>query len=416
MTWRELLKSTVNNLRALLGFSPSPAKKAPPLSPPATHKPTPGQPWTGEVGDKTARPLQPPAAPLRTQNVPKGTVDVALDAAAFAVAKPPRAEPSPVAATSSPEKSWTRQGVAQVEPPTMDTTSVGEPTNEGEPQEQPPVNAYDDPPSDQHVDSPGYPQDHPQNNPHDHPQNHPQDEPEDDDPVFQDDGPNDHDDRHNDEPFDDEGDDDDRGSGDDSYDNGSDSNEDDEGVALTTLLESLLFVASEPVDPKQLAQTLAQPLEIIELGLSELADYYRRSLRGLRLQRFNNKVQLVTAPAAAPFIEAFLNLDNSTKLSGPALETLAVIAYRQPVTRAQIEAVRGVDCSGVLRSLIQRGLVAEVGRLEGIGRPILYGVTELFMQHFGLVEMTELPPLEETEADRLWAATELDDPETANAS
>jgi segregation and condensation protein B len=187
--------------------------------------------------------------------------------------------------------------------------------------------------------------------------------------------------------------------------------EDDEGVALTTLLESLLFVAAEPVDPRQLAQTLAQPLEMIELGLAELADYYQRSLRGLRVQRYNNKVQLVTAPAAAPFIEAFLNLDNTTRLSSPALETLAVIAYRQPVTRAQIEAVRGVDCAGVLRSLVQRGLVADVGRQEGVGRPILYGVTELFMQHFGLMEMGELPPLEETEADRLWAATVLEEQE-----
>jgi segregation and condensation protein B len=186
---------------------------------------------------------------------------------------------------------------------------------------------------------------------------------------------------------------------------------DDEGVALTTLLESLLFVASEPVDARQLAQALDQPLEIIELGLAELADYYQRSLRGLRIQRFNNKVQLVTTPIAAPFIEIFLNLDNSTRLSSPALETLAVIAYRQPVTRAQIEAVRGVDCAGVLRSLVQRGLVVEVGRMESMGRPILYGVTEQFMQHFGLVEMGELPPLEETEADRLWAATVLDEPE-----
>lgn len=196
---------------------------------------------------------------------------------------------------------------------------------------------------------------------------------------------------------------------------GNNGDDEDEGVALTTLLESLLFVAAEPVDPSQLAKTLAQPLEIIELGLAELADYYERSLRGLRVQRYNNKVQLVTAPAAAPFIEAFLNLDNTTRLSSPALETLAVIAYRQPVTRAQIEAVRGVDCAGVLRSLVQRGLVADIGRQEGIGRPILYGVTELFMQHFGLMEMGELPPLEETDADRLWAATimeeqELDDP------
>jgi segregation and condensation protein B len=195
------------------------------------------------------------------------------------------------------------------------------------------------------------------------------------------------------------------------YTNGDDAgaNTGDEGVALTTLLESLLFVAAEPVTPVQLAKTLDIPVETIEQGLAELADYYQRSLRGLRVQRFNDKVQLVTASAAAPFIEIFLNLDNTTRLSSPALETLAVIAYRQPVTRAQIEAVRGVDCSGVLRSLVQRGLVADVGRLEGVGRPILYGVTELFMQHFGLMEMADLPPLEETEADRLWTATALEE-------
>ncbi|MCB9159080.1 MAG: SMC-Scp complex subunit ScpB [Caldilineaceae bacterium] len=97
----------------------------------------------------------------------------------------------------------------------------------------------------------------------------------------------------------------------------------------------------------------------------------------------------------------------STRLSGPALETLAVIAYRQPVTRAQVEAVRGVDCSGVLRSLLQRGLIEDAGRLETVGRPILYSVTDLFMQHFGLTGMNELPELKTDEADTLWAATEL---------
>lgn len=180
-------------------------------------------------------------------------------------------------------------------------------------------------------------------------------------------------------------------------------------LALTSLLESLLFVASEPVDPSQLARTLAQPVQRIEEALVELATSYQQNKRGLRVQRLNDKVQLVTAPAAASYIELFLNLDTPTRLSGPALEALAIIAYRQPVTRAQIEAVRGVDCAGVLRSLVQRGLVADVGRAEGVGRPILYGVTELFMQHFGLMEMTELPPLEETDADRLWAATILEE-------
>ncbi len=180
-------------------------------------------------------------------------------------------------------------------------------------------------------------------------------------------------------------------------------------TSLAALLESLLFMAAEPVEPEQLARTLVAPIAAVEAGLAELAAFYKNNGRGLRLQLHNGKAQLVTAPAAAAYIETFLNLDAATRLSGPALETLAVIAYRQPVTRAQIEAVRGVDCAGVLRSLLQRGLVAETGRLESAGRPILYSVTERFMQHFGLVEMNDLPPLEETEADRLWAATVLAD-------
>ncbi|HXF63767.1 MAG TPA: SMC-Scp complex subunit ScpB, partial [Caldilineaceae bacterium] len=156
-----------------------------------------------------------------------------------------------------------------------------------------------------------------------------------------------------------------------------------------------------------LARALALPEAEIEEGLLHLANQYRAGGRGLRLQSFKGKVQLVTAPAAAGYVEAFLNLETTTRLSTPALETLAVIAYRQPVTRAQIEAIRGVDCAGVLRSLTQRGLIAEVGRLETVGRPILYGVTDLFMQHFGLEDLAELPPLEESEADRLHAATML---------
>lgn len=302
-------------------------------------------------------------------------VDVALAAEALA-ARNPRAEdertpqknlptpiePPPTPPPIAPEVTFTRQSVSHVDvPDAVDFAQASEPTPEPSAYEEA-GGGFEDVAAPMHHNGDGY----------------------------------EHGDGGNDHGHDDNG-------------GNADSNDNDEGVPLTTLLESLLFVASEAVEPRQLAQTLGQPLEVIELGLAELADYYQRSLRGLRLQRFNNKVQLVTAPVAAPFIELFLNLDNSTKLSSPALETLAVIAYRQPVTRAQIESVRGVDCAGVLRSLTQRGLVAEVGRQEGIGRPILYGVTDLFMQHFGLMEMTELPPLEETEADRLWAATVIDE-------
>jgi segregation and condensation protein B len=177
-------------------------------------------------------------------------------------------------------------------------------------------------------------------------------------------------------------------------------------VPLVAALESLLFVADEAVEPAQLARALGIGAAEVEAGLQALDAVYREGERGLRLQTRNGRYQLVTAPEAANLIETFLNLDTTTKLSGPALETLAVAAYRQPVTRAQIEAVRGVDCSGVLRSLLQRGLLEEVGRLDAPGRPVLYGVTDLFMHHFGLTALHELPPLESTELARIEEATD----------
>lgn len=180
-----------------------------------------------------------------------------------------------------------------------------------------------------------------------------------------------------------------------------------EDVTIPALLEALLFVADGPVEVSQLAKTLAVASEVIYNGVQQLDQEYMRTGRGLRVQEYNGKFQLVTRPAFAPLIETFLNLDLTTRLSAPALETLAIVAYRQPVTRAQIEAVRGVDSSAILRSLVQRGLIQENGRLEGAGRPILYSVTENFMHHFGLTGLNELPALETTEADTLWAATIL---------
>jgi segregation and condensation protein B len=177
-------------------------------------------------------------------------------------------------------------------------------------------------------------------------------------------------------------------------------------LTLAAALESLLFVSDEAVEPAHLARALAIPPAEVEAGLLALDAAYRTGGRGLRLQTRNGRYQLVTAPEAANLIETFLNLDTSAKLSAPALETLAVVAYRQPVTRAQIEAVRGVDCSGVLRSLLQRGLLEEVGRLDAPGRPVLYGVTDLFMHHFGLTALHELPPLATIELARIEEAIE----------
>ncbi|MBX3013868.1 MAG: SMC-Scp complex subunit ScpB [Caldilineaceae bacterium] len=176
---------------------------------------------------------------------------------------------------------------------------------------------------------------------------------------------------------------------------------------IPALLETLLFVAEGPVEIGQLTKTLQMSNEAVIQYLKELDYHYLQTGRGLRVQEYHGKFQLVTNPTLATLIETFLNLDLTTKLSASALETLAIIAYRQPITRAQIEAVRGVDSSAILRSLVQRGLIEESGRLEGVGRPILYGVTEAFLHHFGLTGLHELPTLESTEADTLWAATVL---------
>jgi len=158
------------------------------------------------------------------------------------------------------------------------------------------------------------------------------------------------------------------------------------------LLESLLFVADGPVAVSQLARVLEVEVTSVEEALERLRTAY--SQKGLRIQCQGEQVQMVTAPEAAPYIERFLGLQLKSTLSPAALETLAIIAYQQPITRAQIEAVRGVNCDGVLRTLTSKGLIEEVGRLEQAGRPILYGTTFEFLQYFGLQDLTELPPLE----------------------
>ncbi len=184
-------------------------------------------------------------------------------------------------------------------------------------------------------------------------------------------------------------------------------------LSLTAALEVLLFVSDNSVEVSYLTKTLALNSEVIYGALKTLNHQYCQRNSGLRVQEHNGRFQLVTHPYLATLIETYLSLDLTTKLSAPALETLAIIAYRQPVTRAQIEAVRGVDSSGILRSLLQRGLVEEAGRLEGVGRPILYMVTEEFMHHFGLTGLDELPPLETTDADTLWVTTKLAELEEA---
>lgn len=160
----------------------------------------------------------------------------------------------------------------------------------------------------------------------------------------------------------------------------------------TQLVESLLFVAGEPVTIGQLARVLELPADSVEAALERL-DADCRS-RGVRVQRHGDRVQLVSAPESAPVIARFLGVQATSRLSTAALEVLAIIAYRQPLTRAQVEAVRGVDSSGVIRVLLARDLISEAGRLDTVGRPILYATTPEFLRQFGLTSLAELPPID----------------------
>jgi segregation and condensation protein B len=168
--------------------------------------------------------------------------------------------------------------------------------------------------------------------------------------------------------------------------------EDDHELDLSAKIEALLFVASEPASVEQLAQVLHVSEAAVEEALEALAARYQE--RGLRVQRIQRQAQFVTAPEAAECVQHFLGLDASTRLSIAALEALALVAYRQPVTRAQVEATRGVNCDAVLRTLLSHGLIAPIGRLEQAGRPIVYGTTFQFLQYFGLADLSQLPSLE----------------------
>lgn len=162
-------------------------------------------------------------------------------------------------------------------------------------------------------------------------------------------------------------------------------------MPLSMKLEAILFVAPEPVTTAQLAAALDVAPSVVERGLHELDDAL--ATRGLRLQRHAGRVQLTTAPELAELIERFLGLEATTHLSRAALETLAIIAYEQPVTRPQIDAIRGVNSDSMLKSLLHKGLILESGRADGPGRPILYSTAPEFLQHFGLNSILEMPPL-----------------------
>lgn len=159
---------------------------------------------------------------------------------------------------------------------------------------------------------------------------------------------------------------------------------------LLPAVEALLFVADHPVEIAVLSRTLGVPRAELAETLGRLAEHCRE--RGVRLQRNGDLVQLVSAPATADYVARFLGMEHP-RLTNASLETLALVAYRQPITRPAIEAVRGVDCDGPIRTLLARELIEEIGRSDAVGRPVLFGTTVRFLEYFGLERPEDLPPL-----------------------
>lgn len=166
---------------------------------------------------------------------------------------------------------------------------------------------------------------------------------------------------------------------------------------LKSIVEGLLFAWGDPLDLKDMASVLETKEEVLESLLKELMDDLDYNRRGLRIIRFNNSYQIGTRPEHYDWIKKLNNKKNTKNLSTAALETLSIIAYRQPIIKADIESIRGVKSDRVIETLIDRRLIEENGRLEKTGRPILYGTTEEFLKYFGLEAIEDLPPIEEFE-------------------
>jgi segregation and condensation protein B len=164
---------------------------------------------------------------------------------------------------------------------------------------------------------------------------------------------------------------------------------------LKPILEALLFVSQEPLTLERGMTVLGVSRAELAEGFRQLREEYDASERALQLVELAGGFRMVTRPEYAPWLKRLEKIRPAPKLSRSALESLAIIAYKQPIVRSEIEHIRGVETSGVLRTLLERKLVRMVGRKEVPGRPIMYGTTKFFLEHFGLRDLSELPPLRE---------------------
>ena len=161
----------------------------------------------------------------------------------------------------------------------------------------------------------------------------------------------------------------------------------------TRALEAVLFVADEPLSAATLGSLVGEDRQVVDSLLEELAEAYQRAGAGIALRKVAGGWRMSTHPDAAPVVERFVLSSRHARLTRAALETLAVVAYKQPVTRHQVSDIRGVNSEGVLRALVDRGLLEEVGRDQGPGRPLLYGTSAQFLERLGLASIGDLPPL-----------------------
>ena len=163
---------------------------------------------------------------------------------------------------------------------------------------------------------------------------------------------------------------------------------------LTAIIEAILFVSGDPVRVDVLAHAMNLTVQELEQALDELRDHLALENRGIQLNRSGETVFLSICPKYAPQVELFLQPIQKQPLSQAVLETLSIIAYRQPVTKGDVEGVRGVKCDYSVQTLMNRGFIEECGRRETLGRPILYRTTDKFLQHFGIESLDELPSVD----------------------
>jgi segregation and condensation protein B len=163
-------------------------------------------------------------------------------------------------------------------------------------------------------------------------------------------------------------------------------------VKTSRIVEAVLFASEAPLAPAEIARA-AEGLDAaaVEAAIEELRREYEAEDRAFQIYRLGDGYQVLTRPEYAPYLERFDAVPKSGRLSQAALETLAIVAYRQPVSRVEIDEIRGVNSGPVLRTLQERGLIEVVGRAEGLGRPLLYGTTRRFLEHFGLRSLEDLP-------------------------